>query len=202
MPSVLTLMRKAARRTWMKYAMRGVGAADNHGRMDLAYSMPDPWDMDSNMERARFAATDALITRTFGRVGSILELGCGEGHQTRHFAALADTVYGIDVSAKAVERARVAVPDAHFAATDIFAQPWGEERGRFDLVTACEVMYYMKDVDATIARMSQLGRNCLVTFFSPALRRLSPHLDRIPNLQKDWMFYGGTVWLACWWRNE
>ena len=153
-------------------------------------------------ERARFAATDALVTRTFGRVASILEIGCGEGHQTRHFTALADQVYGIDVSAKAVERARVAVPSAQFAATDIFTQPWGDERGRFDLVTACEVMYYMKDVDATIARMSQLGHQCLVTFFSPALRRLSPHLDRIPNLQKDWMFYGGTVWLACWWRNE
>jgi predicted TPR repeat methyltransferase len=158
--------------------------------------------MDSNMERARFAATDALVQRTFGRLGSILELGCGEGHQTRHFAALADQVYGVDVSAKAVERARVALPQAQFANADIFQQPWGEERGRFDLVTACEVLYYMKDVDATIARMSHLGRNCMVTFFSPALRRMAPHLDRVPNMQKDWLFYGATVWLVCWWRND
>jgi 2-polyprenyl-3-methyl-5-hydroxy-6-metoxy-1,4-benzoquinol methylase len=202
MPSVLSLMRKAARRTWMKYAMRGVGAADAHERMDLAYSMPDPWDMDSNMERARFAATDALIQRTFGRLGSILELGCGEGHQTRHFAALADQVYGLDVSTKAIERARVALPDLQFADVDIFEQPWGEERGRFDLVTACEVMYYMKDVDMVLERMSHLGRACLVTFFSPALRRMAPHLERIPNLQKDWVYYGSTVWLVCWWRND
>jgi 2-polyprenyl-3-methyl-5-hydroxy-6-metoxy-1,4-benzoquinol methylase len=193
---------KALRRTWMKYAMRGVGGADNHARLDLAYSVADPWHMDSPTEQARFAGTNRLIERDIGRVGSLLEIGCGEGHQTEHLARLADRIYGIDVSAKAIERASARLPQAQFAACDIYGQPWGETRGRFALVTACEVLYYVKDIPATIERMSQLGQVCLVTIFSPALQRVGPHLERVPGLHKDWIGHGGTVWLTCWWRND
>ena len=194
-------LQKAARRSWMKYAMRGVGGADNYGRLDLAYQVADPWHMDSPGEQARFEGTNRLIERHVGRVGSLLELGCGEGHQSEFLARLCDKVHGIDVSPKAVERARKRLPRAEFAACDIYGQPWGDQPGRFDLVTACEVLYYVKDIEATVARMSQLGRHCFVTFFAPALSRVGPHLDTIPGLRKDWIGHGGTVWLACWWTN-
>lgn len=194
-------LRKAIRRTWMKYAMRGVGGADNYERLDLAYKLGDPWNMESGLEQARFAATNALVERHFGRVGSLLEIGCGEGHQTQALRRLADEVYGIDVSPTAIERARVRVPDAHFAAADIHQQPWGDGRGRFDLVLACEVLYYIKDIPATIERMRHLGRACMVTFFAPALVRVGPHLEGIEGLQKDWMQHQGETWLVCWWRN-
>ncbi len=193
---------KAVRRSWMKYAMRGVGGADNHARLDLAYSVADPWHMDSPTEQARFAGTNRLIERDIGRVGSLLEIGCGEGHQTEHLAKLSDRIYGIDVSAKAIERATARLPHAQFAATDIYGQPWGDARGRFALVTACEVLYYVKDIPATIERMSQLGQVCLVTIFAPALQRVGPHLERLPGLHKDWIGHGSTVWLTCWWRND
>ena len=84
------LLRKAQRRLWMKYALRGVGGNDNHARLDLAYRMPDPWNMESPMERARFEATNAVIEQAFGRVGSVMEIGCGEGHQTQYLAWLSD----------------------------------------------------------------------------------------------------------------
>ena len=194
-------LRKLVRRTWMKYAMRGVGGADNYERLDLAYRLGDPWNMESRLEQGRFAATNALIERTFGRVGTLLEVGCGEGHQTLAFRRLADEVYGIDVSPTAIERAIERVPDARFAAADIHQQPWGDQQGRFDLVVACEVLYYVKDIPATLARMSHLGRACFVTFFAPALGRVGPHLDGIEGLQKDWMQHDGETWLVCWWRN-
>ena len=196
------LLRKARRRLWMKYALRGVGGSDNHARLDLAYAVEDPWNMDSAMERARFEATNAVIERAFGRVGSVLELGCGEGHQTEWLARVSDQQYGVDVSAQAIERARLRLPGACFAATDVFGQPWGEARHRFDLVTACEVLYYLSDPAATIARMRHLGRNGLVTFFAPACGRVGPHLEAIPGLRKDWIFHGGTAWLVAWWRDE
>ncbi len=196
------LLRKVKRRSWMKFALRGVGGNDNFERLDLAYTVEDPWNMDSPTEQARFAATNRIIEREFGRVGSLLELGCGEGHQSAHLAQLAGQSYGLDVSAKAIERARQRLPAAEFAATDLFGQPWGEQPGRFDLVTACEVLYYLADVEATLARMSQLGRACLVTIFAPAARRVGPHLERIPGLHKDWIWHGGTVWLVAWWRND
>lgn len=194
-------LRKLVRRTWMKYAMRGVGGADDHARLELAYRMGDPWNMESGLEQARFLATNVLVERSFGRVRTLLEIGCGEGHQTQFLCRLADHVHAIDVSPTAIDRARARVPAAHFAATDIDGQPWGGQRGSFDLVVACEVLYYIKDIPATLARMNHLGRACLVTFFVPALGRVGPHLDAIPGLRKDWIQHQGVTWLACWWRN-
>lgn len=196
-----TLLRKARRRLWMKYALRNVGGNDNHARLDLAYAVEDPWNMESALERARFEATNAVIERAFGRVGSVLELGCGEGHQTQWLARLSDEQYGVDVSAHAIERARQRLPSAQFAATDVFGQPWGDAPGRFDLVTACEVLYYLSDPAATLARMRHLGRNGLVTFFAPACGRVGPHVEAIPGLRKEWIFHGGTAWLVGWWRD-
>lgn len=197
-----TLLRKARRRLWMKYALRGVGGADNFERLDLAYTVEDPWNMASDLERARFEQTNALLLREFGRPGSLLELGCGEGHQTEYFARLAESVHGVDVSAQAIDRARKRLPDAAFAATDIFGQPWGDTPGRFDVVTACEVLYYLRDPAATIARMRTLGRGGLVTFFAPAVGRIAPHLEEIPGVRHDWLYHGGTAWLAAWWHND
>ena len=188
------------RRSWMKYALRGTGREDNHARLDVAYKVRDPWNMESPLERGRFEATNAQVEKIFGRVGSLLEIGCGEGHQSEYLARLADRLHGLDVSATAVERARERVPGAEFAAADIHAHPWGERR--FDLVTACEVLYYMKDVRAAIDRMSAIGKACFVTCYSPTLQTLAAEFDRIPGLQRDWMFHGSTVWLVAWWRND
>ncbi len=196
------LFKKLKRRSWMKFALRGVSGNDNFDRLDLAYTVEDPWNMDSPTEQARFEATNRIIEREFGRVDSLLELGCGEGHQSARLAGLATRTYGLDVSAKAIERARQRMPQAQFAAADIFHQPWAGEIERFDLVTAFEVLYYLGDVEATLARMSQLGRACVVTIFAPAARRVGPHLERIPGLRKDWIWHGGTVWLVAWWRND
>lgn len=194
------LTRKVQRRLWMKYALRGAGN-DNHARLDLAYRVEDPWNMESELEQARFEATNRIIGQAFGRVGSVLELGCGEGHQTQYLARVSQEQYGIDISPQAIERARRRLPDAHFAATDIFNLPWTRDDSRFDLVTACEMLYYLRDPAATIARMRALGRNGLVTLFAPACGVLGPHLDAIPGLHKDWFHHGRTAWLAAWWRD-
>jgi len=196
------LLKKAQRRLWMKYALRGVGGSDNHSRLDLAYNVEDPWNMDSALEQARFQATNRIIETNFGRVGSLLEIGCGEGHQTQYLARVSDQQYGIDVSAHAIARARLRLPTAHFAATDLFNLPWQDRGERFDLITACEVLYYLSDPAATLQRMRQLGRSGLVTFFAPASGRIGPHLDSIPGLRKDWIYHGGTSWLVGWWRDE
>lgn len=190
------------RRAWMKYAMRGVGANDNYERLDFAYSVKDPWNMDSPRETARFEATNRIIEREFGPLASLLEIGCGEGHQSLYFSRVASQVHGLDVSERAVARARLRVPSGRFSATDMFAQPWLDSASRSDLVTACEVLYYMSDIERTLARMSELGRHCLVTIFAPAAGRVGPHLDRIQGLSKDWIWHDGTVWLVCWWHNE
>lgn len=195
------LLRKARRRLWMKYALRGVDAADNHERLDLAYAIEDPWNMESELERTRFQATNRCIEHAFGRVGSVLELGCGEGHQSECLAAISGEHYGVDVSPRAIDRARNRVPSASFAVGDVFSQPWGEQRHRFDLVVACEMLYCLGDPVPTIDRMRHLGRNGLVTFYQSACSRLSPPLERVPGLCKDWVSHGKTTWLVAWWRD-
>lgn len=196
----VALTRKVQRRLWMKYALRGAGN-DNHARLDLAYRIEDPWNMDSDLEQARFQATNGIILKTFGHVGSLLELGCGEGHQTQHLARVSREQYAIDISPHAIERAKRRLPMVHFAAADVFNLPWDREGKRFDLVTACEMLYYLSDPAATIARMRTLGRNGLVTLFAPACGVLGPHLDSIPGLHKDWFHHGRTAWLVAWWRD-
>ena len=200
-PGLRATTHKRLRRLWMKYAMKGVAGADAHERLDRAYVVEDPWNMESELEESRFRWTNELILSRFGPLESLLEIGCGEGHQTRHLRNVARHVYGIDVSARAVARARSRVPTAQFAVAKLDAQPWGGPAARYDLVTACEVLYYVSDIEATVERMSRLGRHCLVTVFAPAGPRVWPALRERMADRRDWHCCGSTVWLAGWWSN-
>jgi 2-polyprenyl-3-methyl-5-hydroxy-6-metoxy-1,4-benzoquinol methylase len=194
---------KLARRTWMKYAMRGVAQADAHGRLELAYQLADPWHMDSDLERHRFMETNRIIEAELETwFGTILEIGCGEGHQSRHLAHLTDHLTGIDVSPTAIERARKRVPAAQLIAGDLYQQPWVDERGRYDLVTACEVLYYMSDIPRCLRAMDRLGATCLVTYFAPAARRVEAHILAMPGVERTTLRYADTEWVAAWWRGE
>lgn len=124
MPSkAKSLLQKIKRRTWMKFALRGVGGNDNFERLDLAYSIEDPWNMDSPGERARFEATNRIIEREFGPLDSLLELGCGEGHQTLHFASLARQTYGLDVSERPSSVPASAYPQENLPQPTSFPSP-------------------------------------------------------------------------------
>jgi 2-polyprenyl-3-methyl-5-hydroxy-6-metoxy-1,4-benzoquinol methylase len=192
--------RETARRTWMKYALRGVRQNDAHGRLDLAYKIEDPWHMNAAREQFRFTETNRVIQESLrDRFESVLEIGCGEGHQSEHLARLADKLTGIDVSATAVERARLRVPSADFVAGDLFAQPWASERGRFDLVTACEVLYYMSDMPRFLRAMDQLGGACVVTYFAPAARICEAPVMAMPGVEQTRFRHEDTEWVTAWW---
>lgn len=199
---IFRMARKAVRRAWMKHALRGVGGSDNYTRLDLAYRISDPWNMESELERMRFERTNEIIGRNFPACNSILEIGCGEGHQTAYFQRLCASVYGLDVSETAVARARERVPTAQFATGDIFSQPWGRQKGKFELVVACEVLYYISDIEKTLREMNYLGRACMVTIFAPGIPRVGPFLENQPGIQKDWFGGRGAQWVVAYWRNS
>lgn len=190
------------RRTWMKYALRGVAQSDAHARLERAYLLPDPWKLDSEPERFRFAETNAQLRRVFGEeIGSLLELGCGEGLQTEVLTGVSRSVTGIDVSPTAVGRARRRLPGVEFAVGDLLAQPWPVDQPRFDVVVACEVLYYMSDVPRTLDRMDQLARlGCLVTYFSPAERRIGRFVAARPGVERTTITFGDEQWTVAWWR--
>ena len=193
--------RKVIRRSWMKYAMKGVAGADAYDRLERAYALEDPWNLNSALEMSRFVWTNQVIQDHFGALDSVLEIGCGEGHQTSYLQRLFRNTHGLDVSARAIERAQRRLPSAQFAVADLAHQPWGEARGRFDLVTACEVLYYVSDIDATLDRMSHLGKHCLVTVFAPAAPRVWGALRERIGKRRDWHCFDRTVWVAGWWSN-
>ena len=187
---------------WRRYAMRELRARDNHAGLDKLYALPDPWDMRSEREQSRFVQTNALIERLAGRVSSMLEIGCGEGHQSAHLRALCDRLDGIDVSERAVSRAHARVPDCRFGVGEVSRLPWTQAEGeRYDLVVACEVLYYMGDIPATLRAMSRQGRACLVTFFCPSARVVAPHLTDLSGAQRGWLYHDPYAWLWAFWRT-
>ena len=187
---------------WMKYALRGVRQNDAHERLDLAYKIADPWHMNADREQFRFAETNRLLEAHLGSsIGTLLEVGCGEGHQTEYLARIAGKVTGLDVSANAIERARRRVPSATFSAGDLYTQPWVEESGRFDVVTACEVLYYMSDIPKFLRTMDGLGKSCFVTYFGPAGRLCEKPLAAMPGVQTARFAFEDTEWVAAWWKG-
>ena len=177
-------MKQALSRLWSRLWLRGVQFSGAYGRLDQLYRVSDPWDLASPREHARFAATNALLESLVPHPASLLEVGCGEGAQTAWLARLCPNITGVDVSARAVARARKALPQVRFLAAPAERLPAVLAGETFDCVLACEVLYYAEDPGAVIASLQQLGECLLVTVYD---QRMAPLRDLL----------GGPGWRAC-----
>jgi 2-polyprenyl-3-methyl-5-hydroxy-6-metoxy-1,4-benzoquinol methylase len=184
---------------------RTVSDAARRRELETLYATPDPWRMATGREQFRFVETNRILRQALiapaQKVGSILEIGCGEGHQGEHLALLCDRLTGIDVVAEAVARARSRAAYAELIAGDLAAQPWARERGRFDIVTGCEVLNYCEDVPEALELMSRLGRACLVTCFTPS-KRVERALRAMPIAGRESFAFADVTWAAAWWRSD
>jgi SAM-dependent methyltransferase len=133
-------------------ARRGRGPGFDHraaGRearrfFDELWSGSDPWDLDrSDFEQRRYARQLALLGgRRYRRA---LEIGCGGGSFTRQLAPLCAELLAIDVSERAIERARAAGsagPGVEFRAANVMELDL-EREGTWDLVVLAETAYYL-----------------------------------------------------------
>jgi 2-polyprenyl-3-methyl-5-hydroxy-6-metoxy-1,4-benzoquinol methylase len=187
---------------WTRAMLRGIHYRDRYARFDQLYRLQDPWKMAGESEIFRFEETNRLIRMRVSAIETLLEIGCGEGHQTAKLAELCTTIYAIDVSERAVERAKQRYPSATYGVGDVFGAPVLKSMPRVDLVVACEVLYYMSDVSAVLARMQQLGRSCLVTYINEQHSRLSSSLAQIPNQIRADFVHNHIKWHAVWWPAE
>lgn len=155
--------------------------------MEAVYALdPDPWASAApryRYQRRKYEVLASLLPRRFRRA---LDLGCGVGLLSRHLAARADTVVGMDVAPSAVARARVLhadKPNVRFEAHDLLDLPRSLD-GSFDLVAIVDVLYYLAPLDdsllqAIAARVSGLltpGGTCMLAnhyfcWADPASRR-------------------------------
>jgi SAM-dependent methyltransferase len=201
---VISVNKKVAARVkkiWFRIVGRDLRYSSDYEKLDRIYMVGDPWRMASPSEEYRLAETNRIILGNFGRVGSLLEIGCGEGHQSLKLREVCGRLIGLDVSTRAVERARRRFPGGEFFVADIFSQEVGAQ-APFDLVVACEVLYYMSDVAAALRRMRELGRSGLVTYFAGEMENLDTQVLSLPGAASEILEFEGARWRAVWWRSE
>lgn len=173
--------------------------------LEALYDTPDPWKMTSQKEQFRFARTNDILARKLiapaSQVGSILEIGCGEGHQSEHLARLCAQLTAIDVVSTAIERARIRAAHVEWVLGNLQDQPWVREGRKFDIVTACEVLYAFRDIPKTLQLMSRLGQTCLVTYFAGAAHAVERPLRAMPLAGRESFVFDDVTWHAVWWRT-
>lgn len=100
----------------------------------------DPFSYSGNAyEGARLAAMDAALGSA--RLGTVLEVGCAEGHFTERLARRAARVVALDISAVALERARRRA-SAAFIEADLMTWDPGVF-APFDAIVLGDVLYYL-----------------------------------------------------------
>ncbi|WP_377845461.1 class I SAM-dependent methyltransferase [Bosea sp. UC22_33] len=189
------------RSQWARFWLRRSKFSGSYHDLQRLYAIKDPWNLGSAKEQHRFAASNAIIRRIVGDCDSLLELGCGEGFQTVWLAQLSHTVAGIDVSEKAVERARLVCPQAELKVGTAEGVRALFPQRRFDLVTAFEVLYYSNDIGRVLDEMQQISDCLLVTNYAERARQMrtyfvGPGWSRLEDIVAE-----GTVWEAYTWKR-
>jgi len=120
------------------------------------------------------------------RVGSILDVGCGEGTATdmlaRQFAHA--TVTGIDFSEAGIAMARETYGDARvrFLVDTASAQL---DAGRFDLVTCFEVLEHVDDWQSLLGRICSASSYAVaLSFPTGRMRPYEAHVGHVRNFRK------------------
>lgn len=188
------------KKIWMRFALKGIRYSNNYKKFDFFYIVNDPWNLASQSEQYRFEETNRLILNKFGKVKSLLEIGCGEGHQSLKLQQVCESIIGLDISERAIKRARKRCPGVEFLVGDIFSKEVSS-RAPFDLVVACEVLYYIKNIPTFIKNMQTLGRYNFVTYFAGEMETLDPLVLSLPGAESKVLKFKSNQWRAVWWCN-
>lgn len=163
------------------------------GYFEWFHRRPDPWGHAVlDYEQRKYAATlDAVPPGDYRR---ILDVGCSEGTFTAQLAGRypAAEIVGVDISARALERARRRLAAAGDAAVrfDVLDIVTHSPAGRFDLVFCAETLYYLGRGERSRLAAHRLGAllepaGLLVLVHPwPEARALYAELDTHPALTR------------------
>ena len=195
-------MRALLRRLWGRKWLKGAQFSSRYKQLDRLYMVADPWDLDSDAERARFAWSNALIARHAPDCARLLEVGCGEGRQTRELLAIWPDVSGLDVSPRAIARARERLPQVQFAVGrgEDVARLFADQR--FDLVVAFEMLYYAAEPDVVLAALQKMSGRIIVSVFDGRIAPLRPLLESEGWSALGDFAQGDTRWHAFMWQRD
>jgi SAM-dependent methyltransferase len=110
------------------------------------FDREDPWGYETPAGRRRFERELQLIESVAGaeRIGSALEIGCGEGHFTELLAPRCEALLAVDMNAVALERTRRRCRGMANVRLETWNLRSDEVPGQFDLVVATSVLEYFR----------------------------------------------------------
>lgn len=171
--------------------------------LNRLYLIQDPWNLNSKEgECFRFQETSRIISEKIGsHFDCIFEIGCGEGLQTQYLAPLAKRIIGLDPSSRAISRARAkGITNASFLIGNIYGYD-GQSQKKCDLVTACEILYYLPDLNQAFKKLNSLGKICLVTYYQGAFQRLDGFFEG-KQVSHQIIDSGRCKWKVVYWHSS
>lgn len=136
-------------------------------------------DMQAHGPVHRHALERLVTTVAELPVHSVLDVGCGSGQNLRALAASGIySLAGIDVSDKALERARVAVPDADLYCMDVQLQ---KLETQFDLVMSLQVVEHVPDDLALLRNIRLMSKRYVI--IATMEGKMRPSESRIGHLR-------------------
>lgn len=186
---------------WRRVMLKGTAFTGNYGKLRMLYSIEDPWEMASAREQHRFKQTLLHLQQLSPRFETVLELGCGEGHQSSGLAKVTDSLDGIDVSDLATKRAAQRVPTGTFTTLPLEEIPAYFEDRKFDLITACEVLYYAKEISEILDILKARTRRLYVSNYLPRSVKMRAHFEGEGWRRLNDIEFEGTVWECFVWES-
>ena len=117
---------------------------------DMYEAHADPWNFETSpYEAAKYARTLEVLPKD--RYRSALEVGCSIGVLTSQLAPRCDRLLSLDLSERALERARARCATLPQVVFERRILPHEFPPGRFDLILFSEVLYYLSPADLTLA---------------------------------------------------
>src|SRR4030095_12896671 len=112
---------------------------------DQRFETPDPWNYDASYEQRKYEQTLQMLADE--TIGQALELACAEGHFTEKLASRVESLAAIDISERALERARFRCRSHGNIQFRFWVLIDDEIPGNMDLIVCSEVLYFLEDTD-------------------------------------------------------
>jgi len=147
--------------------------------IELSYRDGDAWDFETNAEDARRKRYILHVLRLFGPFERALDIGCGQGFLTRDLPA--EEIHGFEISDNAASRLPQNVKRVL------------EPEGKYDLVTACGIMYSHYDHELFV-RLIREHSSGTVLLCNIASWELSEAVSEVSGKQVFTAFFPYRTW--------
>lgn len=173
--------------------VEGDWRTDRRSFFESWFEREDPWNYGSAYEREKYARQMQLLPE--GGLGVALELACAEGRFTKQLAQHVDRLIAADISARALERARIRCRDkrnVEFRQLDLCNDPLP---AAMDLIVCSEVLYFLNDEE----ELRDVAKR-LAAALKPGGRLLTAHAfilsDDMSRTGFDWPHRFGAATIA------